>query len=448
MTLAQMRARLKAAQAELVALKAKLEDGSATSDDVTKSGELATELKTLKDGIKSAEDALRHLADVGTADQDEPAVERTARTVPAAPTTEAPKFKTFGEMLQAVAEAGMNKGAAGYRAHPALKYQVFGIAERAIQGANTITPSEGGFLVQQDFSTMLMDMAHEVGILVPRCTQLQLSSNANSMKLPSIDETSRTDGSRWGGVQAYWVAEGQAGTKSKPKFREINIGVEKLMCLGYATDEMLSDAAVLETIMGKAFSEEIAYTVDDAVMNGDGAGKPLGFMNSGALITVDKESGQAADTIVGWNVIRMLARTPVRSRSKLVWLVNRNLEPQLWTLTHPTNADILLYKPPGLSGNVMANAPDGTLLGRPVVFIEQAAAVGNVGDITLVDLDHYLLLTKGGLQSATSMHVEFLTDQMTYRFVYRVGGQSTTNQPVTTADGATTLSPFVALQAR
>jgi HK97 family phage major capsid protein len=96
----------------------------------------------------------------------------------------------------------------------------------------------------------------------------------------------------------------------------------------------------------------------------------------------------------------------------------------------------------------MANAPDGTLLGRPVVFIEQAAAVGNVGDITLVDLDHYLLLTKGGLQSATSMHVEFLTDQMTYRFVYRVGGQSTTNQPVTTADGATTLSPFVALQAR
>lgn len=446
MTLKEMRARLKQAHTELAALKAKLESGDATVEEVKSVTDLIAEMNDLTKAVKDSSDALRALGDVRPDDATGDSETRGIR-VPATVVQEAPKFKTFGEQLQAVATASMNKGSGGFTPHPALKWQAFDFKERAIQGANTIVPSEGGFLVQQDFSTSLLDLAHESGTIMNRVTPLSLSTNANSIKLPMVDETSRANGSRWGGVVAYWVAEGAAGTASKPKFREANIGVEKLMCIGYATDEMLQDAAILQTIMMKAFAEEIVFMTEDAIVNGDGSGKPLGFMNSGALISVAKESGQAADTIVAWNILKMMARLPIRSMTRAVWLINQDCLPQLWAMKHP-NSDVLMFQPPGLNNNVEGNAPYGTLMGRPVFPVEQAATVGDVGDLTLVDLDHYLLLTKGGVQTATSMHVEFLTDQMTFRLVYRVGGQTTINTAITPKNGTKTTSPFVALAAR
>ena len=49
---------------------------------------------------------------------------------------------------------------------------------------------------------------------------IQISSNANSVKLNGVDETSRAS-TRFGGVLAYWLDEAGTKTESKPKFRQI-----------------------------------------------------------------------------------------------------------------------------------------------------------------------------------------------------------------------------------
>ncbi|MBM3744852.1 MAG: phage major capsid protein, partial [Acidobacteria bacterium] len=56
--------------------------------------------------------------------------------------------------------------------------------------------SEGGFLVQTDFSNQLLGAAMESSLLVPRCTRIPISNSSNSVKVPVVNETSRADGSR------------------------------------------------------------------------------------------------------------------------------------------------------------------------------------------------------------------------------------------------------------
>ena len=367
-------------------------------------------------------------------DTEDEAAEKISAQVKKDPET----FATFGDQLQAIAHAGMNKGGDYDRR------LIWGVAT----GAGEAVPSDGGFLVQQDFSMELLRLMHEMGSIVGRTRNIPISSTSNGIKLPAVDESSRKDGSRWGGVLAYWANEADTVTAKKPKFREIDMRLKKLFGLGYATDELLADAAALQSVLTQAFTEELLFKTEDAIINGTGSGQPLGLLNSGAVISVAKESGQAADTVVTANVVNMFARLPIRSAKNAVWLINQDVWPQLWQLTLGSGAAVvLLYAPPGVSGpNV--NAPFGTLLGRPVLPVEYCATLGDLGDFQLVDLSQYLMIDKGGMSQASSMHVRFVNDEMTFRFIYRVDGQPAWNKPVTPFKGTNTLSPFISLAAR
>ena len=89
-----------------------------------------------------------------------------------------------------------------------------------------------------------------------------------------------------------------------------------------------------------------------------------------------------------------------------------------------------------------------SLMGRPMIEIEQAATLGSAGDLSLVDLSQYLLIKKGGVQFAASIHVEFLSAQQAFRFILRINGIPLWSQPLTPFKGSNTRSPFITLAAR
>jgi len=344
-------------------------------------------------------------------------------------------FRSFGEQLMAVIDAAK----AGGKVDPRLTQRATGL--------NEAIGSEGGFLVQTDFATELLKRAYETGVLANRCRRIPISANANGIKINGIDESSRATGSRWGGVQAYWLAEAGSKTESKPKFRKIELELNKLIGLCYATDELLQDTAALESIIGQAFSEEFGFMIDDAIINGTGAGQPLGVLSSGCLVTVSKEAGQPAATILAENVIKMWARMWSRSRPNGVWFINQNIEPQLHTMSLSVGTGgIPVYMP----ANGLSDSPYARLMGRPVIPIEQCQTLGTLGDIILADLSQYVLADKGGIQTASSIHVNFKYDESVFRFVYRVDGQPIWNSALTPYKGGagSTLSPFVVLESR
>lgn len=339
------------------------------------------------------------------------------------------RFASFGEQLMAAYRAATPGGKVDER-----------LTTRAASGLNESTPSDGGFLVQQDFVTELLKRTYETGILASKVKKIPISTNANGMKINAIDEDSRANGSRWGGVQTYWEGEADEITASKPKFRQMELSLKKLTGLCYATDELLQDAAALEAVIRQAFAEEFGFKIDDAILSGSGEGEPLGILNSGAIVTVAKEASQT-DIITVENLIKMWNRLWSRSRANAVWYINQELEPYLYTLKI---GDKPVYIPEG----GLSEKPYGTLFGRPVVPIEQCSAAGEVGDIILADIGQYLLIDKGGVKSASSIHVRFLYDENVFRFIYRVDGKPIWTKPLTPYKGSATVSPFVTLAKR
>ena len=339
------------------------------------------------------------------------------------------RFASFGEQLMAAYRAATPGGKVDER-----------LTTRAASGLNETTPSDGGFLVQQDFVTELLKRTYETGILASKVKKIPISTNANGMKINAIDEDSRANGSRWGGVQTYWEGEADEITASKPKFRQMELSLKKLTGLCYATDELLQDAAALEAVIRQAFAEEFGFKIDDAILSGSGEGEPLGILNSGAIVTVAKEASQT-DIITVENLIKMWNRLWSRSRANAVWYINQELEPYLYTLKI---GDKPVYIPAG----GLSEKPYGTLFGRPVVPIEQCSAAGEVGDIILADIGQYLLIDKGGIKSASSIHVRFLYDENVFRFIYRVDGKPIWTKPLTPYKGSATVSPFVTLAKR
>jgi HK97 family phage major capsid protein len=353
---------------------------------------------------------------------------------PEATTGPAGEWRSFGDFLQAVVRAGTPGG----QVDPRLE-------TRAASGLNESVPSEGGFLVSEDYARELLRRTYATGQIASRCRRIPISANANSLKINAIDETSRADGSRFGGVQSFWTAEADAKTATKPKFREMTLELKKLTGLCYLTDELLQDAAALESVVMQSFADEISFKLEDAIIRGDGAGKPLGILNSPALVTVAKETGQAANTVIAENIFAMWSRCWGRSRQNAVWLINQDVEPQLFSMSMAVGTGgVPVYMPAGgISGQ-----PYSTLFGRPVIPVEYCPTLGTVGDIILVDLSQYLLIDKGGIQTAASIHVRFVFDESCLRVILRVDGQPIRNSALTPYKGSNTLSPYVALATR
>ncbi len=316
---------------------------------------------------------------------------------------------------------------------------------RAATGASEGVPADGGFLVQQDFGGLLAQSAVETGMLSRRCFRIPISADANGYKANVLDEPSRLNGSRFGGIQVYHANEAGSVTATKPKFRQLSLELHKLMGLMYATDELLRDAAAFTATVNRWFPMEFGFKLDDMILNGNGAGQGLGVLNSGALISVDKESGQAADTIVFDNIIEMDSRLIESSESSALYLINREAKPQL----------AKMYLPIGTGGeavylpmNGAAGRPTNQLYGRPTLTMEQCSALGDVGDILLFDPNEVIFIDKGGIQAAISIHVQFIYDEQTFRWSYRYDCQPIKNRPVTPYKGTKSLSPFVAVAAR
>jgi HK97 family phage major capsid protein len=348
-------------------------------------------------------------------------------------------YRCLGEQLLDVRAATPHAGAGGdSRAAERLHNAAAG-------GAGTAVGSDGGFLVQSDFTTQLLGLMHDNAILAGKCLHIPIGPNSNRLEAPIVDETSRATGSRWGGVQVYRTHEAGTVTAKKPKFGKIALDLEKTMGLVYCTEEGLRDAVSLAAIIQRAFAEEFSFKLDDEIVRGTGVGEPLGFLNSAALISVAKENGQANDTIVFENVDNMWTRMHARSWPRAIWLINQECMPQLRRMSLVVGTGgVPVYMP----ANGISGSPYSTLFGAPVIPIEQASALGDLGDIMLVDMSQYLIIEKGGMQADQSIHVQFLYDETAYRFITRNNGEPLWRTALTPYKGANTLSPFVALAAR
>lgn len=304
---------------------------------------------------------------------------------------------------------------------------------------------DGGLLLQGETSVDLMTKGFNNSQVLRRTSSRTTSQQF--VDIVEIDEDSMVEGSRQGGIRVYSDKELALMTSSKTKFRKLRIEPKRLTGLYYASDEILRDVPMLEGEMSALFTNEFARKKQNIVIRGTGSGEGLGILNSSALVTVAKEAGQAAATIVRDNLVKMLSRVYFLNMPSIAWFINQDTLPQLTKLTidvgtggSVTNDFIFRADPTG--GSL------GTLFGFPVIPIEQCSTLGTVGDIILADLREVLTADKGAVESASSIHVKFEYNQSTFRFLHWFDCQPRWRTALTPENGSNTVAPTVVLATR
>jgi HK97 family phage major capsid protein len=249
----------------------------------------------------------------------------------------------------------------------------------------------------------------------------------------------------WGasGVQAAWRSEASTMSASKLALTGELLQLHELYAFCAATNEVLSDAGMLQNRLTIQAGRAISWKASEAIMWGTGVGQPTGFMNAPCLVTVAKEAAQADTTIVVANLGKMLSRV-LRAGGSPIWLANPDVIPQLIGLTIG-NMPVWVPANQGLQ----VSPWDGYILGYPVKFTEHAQTLGVKGDLTCANMaGYYSALKSGGVDFASSMHLYFDQNLTAFRWTFRLNGQPILSAAVAAAKGSNTKSHFVTLAAR
>lgn len=344
-------------------------------------------------------------------------------------------FDTLGLFLTAVAKAGRTTSP---WIDPRLKYFE---DERPIGESKDLGESvgaTGGFLVPVELQTQVYGVAAEQSVFMQRATHIPM--RRRQIQIPVLDQTDTTAGvAHWfGGIQAYWVAEHAEKPQSEPTWREITLTAHEMVGYTRASNILLDDAAIsLDAFFNGplGFNGAMTWLMDWATINGTGAGMPLGWMNSDATIVVDRAT---SGTITYPDLLNMLQRF-LMTGGQGVWYVSQGALATLAQMTGPSGNPSYVWMPDAREGI------PGRLLGMPVVFSEKMPALGQQGDIALVNPPYYLVGDRQAVTIESTQFDRWRYNQTSWRAVARMDGQPWLSAPLTLMDGSAQLSPFVVL---
>jgi HK97 family phage major capsid protein len=290
-------------------------------------------------------------------------------------------------------------------------------------------PSSGGFSVPDPLAAQWLDDSIEGEIIRPRATVWPMESATR--KVPGWDAADQTGGTLFGGFAMEFLAEEGTGNKQTGKLRVIQLSAKKGAIFVDISNELREDGQGFEAQLDRAMRTSIGYGMDQYFIGGVGAGQPLGIRNDPAKITVTKETGQKADTIVWENLTKMFARMYPAGRQRAIFLANDTIIPQALSLSIAV----------GTGGSWIPAMTESngqfSILGRPVVFTSHLPTLGDADDIMFVDLSQYAIGIRRGLQLEKSNIPGWTKDLMSYRALLRFDGMGTWNAPITPRNGQT-----------
>ena len=342
-----------------------------------------------------------------------------------------PHGRTFGDWCLAVARGDRHY----LEKHYGSRFVEYA-GKAALAEASGVT---GGYTVPPEFYQQLMTIMAEETFIRPRAFVVPMAGA--SMQIPYLDvSTVQAAGVSpfFGGVQMTWTAEAQTRTETEPQFKQLELKAWELSGYSVSSNVLLQDSVIgLEKFLMTLFAKSLAWFEEYAFLQGNGAGKPQGMLTAAAAVSLNR---QGANLVQFADVAGMWSKLLPISWSKAIWTCSPSVVPQLLQLKDGSNRAIFISIDQGAT-----KSPNWSLLGRPVFPTEKLPALGTKGDLMLLDPSFYVIGDRMQIEIATSEHVNFLKNQMTWRVVERVDGQPWLDKPVTLQDTVTQVSPFVVL---
>ena len=274
----------------------------------------------------------------------------------------------------------------------------------AIQNALSIgVDSEGGYTVPDEFERQLIEALEENNIFRGMAHIIHTSSGTR--KIPIAEETG----------EASWIDEGEEIPETTMTFGQTTLSAYKLGTMIKISNELLHDSAFdLAAYISRRFGVTMGNAEENAFINGDGIGKPLGILDdAGAQVGVTAAS-QTAVTFDEIYALYYALKSPYRK--KATFLCNEALVLQMMTIKDAN--DNYIWKP-GLG----IAEPD-TLLNRPLKTSSYMPAV-EAGNKTLLfgDMSYYWIADRVGRTFRRLNELYARTDQVGFLTTQRVDGK-------------------------
>ena len=126
--------------------------------------------------------------------------------------------------------------------------------------------ANGGYLVPEEYDSRLIDGLTEENIM-RRLGHRITTSGEHKINIAATKPA------------AAWIDEGGALTFGDATFAQISLDAHKLHVAVKVTEELLYDNAFgLESYIIAQFAKALGNAEEDAFINGDGSGKPLGLL--------------------------------------------------------------------------------------------------------------------------------------------------------------------------
>lgn len=231
---------------------------------------------------------------------------------------------------------------------------------------STETNPGGGYLIPQ---VIAQDMVHTITAHAP----LRALARVTTISTDALEVLLDKDPAQIG-----WVSETQNRDETAtPEVARVKIPVHELYAKPRATQKLLDDAAInVETWLVDKVSTQMAHTENDSFINGDGVGKPKGFLTYPSAPTASWEWGKLEEfsTLtdgafgeLGADVlIDTLHAMKPQYLDQAAWIMSRST---LAAVRKVRSGDEYLFQPS------FADKGPGTLLGYPVVVCDDMPAL-------------------------------------------------------------------------
>jgi len=301
------------------------------------------------------------------------------------------------------------------------------------------TGTAGGYLVPEEFTNQLLQIAETTSQILPRVTRVPVNSDTG--RYPALDQyITPTAGSGQtamaAGVVATTTSAGGPLTETEPGFEMIQWRVNKVGGYTEVENELIADSPQsIEVLLTRLFGVAVSARTEQMVLRGTGAGEPLGILNAACAV---------AHTPGTNNTFAWADATTMQSRFKTVggtpvWIIHPGIWPDIGDFETSAGGGVFQANLQAALGN--------NILGYEILQSEHLPQDDNSGCVVLADLSAYLLFERSGLSIAFSEHAAFTSDKGTWRFTQRLDGQPWLKSAITLADpqGSYTMSPFVYL---
>jgi HK97 family phage major capsid protein len=312
--------------------------------------------------------------------------------------------------------------------------------EATARSLNMATGTQGGFLVgPQAWTAEILSIQYPLTLLQSRCRQIPAGDQPDAeLPFPILDQTG-TKG-LYSGVTVYPMSEGGATT--------VNTGItfqqgvlkpnEFGAILPPITEKLLRNAPAMGTFGMTLMRDAITAYIENKIVSGNGVTTLLGWLGCSAQYLVSRDTTNEINFI---DCVNMLTR--ILPRGNYVWVAHPLCKPQLMTMTDGVGH--LVWQP-----DAQVGAPE-VLLGLPLIYSEFASVLGSTGDLSLVDLNYYLLRNGAPVKITDDMGLSgtnFSTNMRSIKAVFSVDGQPWLRGTLKLQDGTTEVSPFVILKTK